>query len=180
MLYICEHCFAYKITLKNMKKIITALSATLITINLSGAMTTVGGEVHDMNTTNIKNVSATGMSGTAGTVKIDAAAAVKVENKMMLVTETENIYDSTNAKSKKEDIKKLQAMLIENGYLKTSGNKATGTYGPMTKKAMLKYKESKMMKKEMKHEMMKKEMKNEMNSEMKHDMKASGTMMMHN
>ena len=69
MLYICEHCFAYKITLKNMKKIITALSATLITINLSGAMTTVDGVVGDMNTTNIKNVTAPVVSGTPLRIK---------------------------------------------------------------------------------------------------------------
>ena len=90
------------------------------------------------------------------------------DDKMMMDESKEKMYEMTSYKSKKEDIKSLQMMLVEKGYLKIPAGVAHGYYGNLTKKAFAKYKNAKMM---MKDSAMKKDM-------MKDDkVRASGTRM---
>lgn len=123
-----------------MKKIITTLGLALTTIALTSAM--------DM------SASTTMMHGDMMKDKIIATGTMlHIESKMMMTPEMiaqDKMIMSVTIKSKINEIKKVQMILIEKGYLKTPNGKANGVYGSMTKKAIMKYKESKMtMKKEM-------------------------------
>ena len=95
------------------------------------------------------------------------------DDKMMMDESKEKMYDMTNSKSKKEDIKTLQMMLVAKGYLKMPMGATHGYYGNLTKKAFAKYKNAKMM---MKDDIMKKDMMNT-NTMMEGKIMASGTRM---
>lgn len=76
------------------------------------------------------------------------------DSKMMF---NDEMYMKVTNKSKKEDVKILQMMLVEKGYLKMPKMASYGYFGNLTTKALMKYKDAKMM--------------------MKDDMMSTGTMM---
>jgi hypothetical protein len=68
-----------------------------------------------------------------------------VDTKMMF---NDEMYMAITNKSKRDDVTKLQMMLVEKGYLKMPKMASYGYFGPLTSKAMMKYKDAKMMMKD--------------------------------
>ena len=134
-----------------MNKIITTLGAAAIAISLTSAM----------EMTSTTSMITKDMIATTTMMKDDKMMDIKMmdkkmddkmmDGKMKMTEEAmkiEMMYESTNSKSKKADIEKLQMMLIEKGYLKMPKGSTKGYYGNLTKKAVMKYKAAKMMMKD--------------------------------
>ncbi len=141
-----------------MNKIITTLGAAALAITLTSAMEMTP------TTTMMRDEMKKDTMASVTMMKDDKMMDKKMDDKMKMTEEAmkmEMMYESTNSKSKKADIEKLQMMLIEKGYLKMPKGSTKGYYGNLTKKAVMKYKAAKMM----------------MKDEMKKDTMASGTMM---
>lgn len=110
-------------------KIITISALVISSLYLVSAM-----EMHDMATTSMKKN------------MIPATVDHTSMNKEMAASPEVFMYNNVTMTSSKEDIVKLQMMLVEGGYLIMPKNTAYGFYGPRTKKAFAMFKKSSMVK----------------------------------
>ncbi len=88
-------------------------------------------------------------------ISLSGVGAMEMMDSKMVFND--EMYMMVTNKSKREDVKMLQIMLVEKGYLKMPKMVSYGYFGNLTTKALMKYKEAKMM--------------------MKGDMMSTGTMM---
>jgi hypothetical protein len=131
------------------RKLVTGILFSLTSLSLAYAMDMT----KDMTSNDMMKKDAT------GTMMIKEGTTSMMHNAMQ---EGMVNYDSGMMTSKKEDISKLQMMLVDKGFLTMPKGVSYGYYGPRTKMAYKKYKSSMMMKSESGSAMM----------------KATGTMMM--
>lgn len=114
-------------------KLLTGLFATSI----------IFGSVHamEMNDTMAKDM---GSAHTSEPMMKDVHMASP--DSMKNITEGDDMYSTITTKSSREDIAKLQMMLVEKGHLIMPTTATPGYYGPLTMKAFKKYKKTIMMK----------------------------------